>query len=112
MSSRKKIIASNHISEVCVFNLGGYLQKVLIEGKRKSLPVVINLHGGPGMPVPFCIGCRGMFPEFTNKYIMVYWDQLGCGCNVNERAKELSVSNYVDMTIEIVDLNLCLKQNY
>lgn len=102
MSGRKKIIASNKISEVCVFNLGGYLQKVLIEGKMKNLPIVINLHGGPGMPVPFCVGCRGMFPEFTSKYIMVYWDQLGCGCNINEGAKELSVSNYVDMTIDLV----------
>ncbi len=102
MLSKKKIIAGNLISEICVFNLAGYLQKVLIEGKTKDLPVVINLHGGPGMPVPFCVGCRGMFPEFTGKYIMVYWDQLGCGCNTDERAKNLSVSDYVDMTIDLV----------
>ena len=102
MLRRKKIIAGNMISEVCVFNLGGYFQKVLIEGKMKNLPVVINLHGGPGMPVPFCVGCRGMFQEYTSKYIMVYWDQLGCGCNADKSAKELSVSNYVDMTIDLV----------
>ncbi len=102
MLNRKKIIKSNMISKICNFNLGGYSQKVLIEGKMENLPVVINLHGGPGMPVPFCVGCRGMFPEYTDKYIMVYWDQLGCGCNADESAKDLSVSNYVDMTIDLV----------
>ena len=102
MASRKKIIAGNEISKIAVLRLGGYEQKVLIEGKRKDLPVVINLHGGPGMPIPFCVGCRGLFPEYTDKYIMVYWDQLGCGCNADTRAKDLSVSDYVDMTIDLV----------
>lgn len=98
----KKIIASNEISKICVLNLGGYEQKVLIEGKNNSLPIIISLHGGPGMPIPFCAGCRGMFPEYTDKYIMVYWDQLGCGCNVNKNAKQLTILNYVDMTIDLV----------
>ena len=78
---RKAIIEQNEISELVTFSLGGYEQKVLIEGKSKNLPVVITLHGGPGTPIPFSVGCRGLFPEFTDKFIMVYWDQLGCGKN-------------------------------
>lgn len=35
---RKEIIAKNEISELCSFTLGGYEQKVLIEGKKKTLP--------------------------------------------------------------------------
>lgn len=31
---------------------------MLIEGKNKDLPVVITLHGGPGTPIPFSVGCR------------------------------------------------------
>lgn len=56
---------------------GGYTQKVLMEGKEESLPIVITLHGGPGTPIPFSAGCRGLFPEFTNQFIMAYWDPLG-----------------------------------
>ena len=78
---RKAIIEGNKISEIYDWSLGGYNQKVLIEGKDTSLPVVITLHGGPGTPIPFSVGCRGLFPEFTDRFIMVYWDQLGCGIN-------------------------------
>lgn len=73
-SKRKQLIEQNEISEIYTFSLGGIPQKVLIEGKRKELPVVITLHGGPGSPVPFSVGCRGLFPMFTNRFMMVYWD--------------------------------------
>ena len=53
-------------AEICTFSLGGYPQKVLIEGRSQELPVVITLHGGPGTPIPFSVGCRGLFPEFTS----------------------------------------------
>ena len=56
---RKAIIEANKVSTVEEFILGGYPQKVLIEGKTKDLPVVITLHGGPGSPIPFCVGARG-----------------------------------------------------
>ena len=79
---RKQIIAGNEVSTLYTLNLGGYNQKVLVEGKSKTLPVVICLHGGPGTPIPFSVGCRGLFPEFTDQFIMVYWDQLGCGANM------------------------------
>ena len=35
---RKEIIAGNEISAVYEFVLGGHPQKVMIEGKEKSLP--------------------------------------------------------------------------
>jgi hypothetical protein len=37
---RKAIIAANEISEIRTYDLGGYSQKVLIEGKSKSNPIV------------------------------------------------------------------------
>ena len=40
---RKDVILSNEISELCVFTLNGYEQKVLIEGKRKDSPIIITL---------------------------------------------------------------------
>ena len=75
---RKNISTNNEISDLLSLALNGYEQKILIEGKSRTLPVVITLHGGPGTPIPFSVGCRGLFPEFTDNFIMVYWDQLGC----------------------------------
>lgn len=103
MSKRKKYINSCEISELATVQLGGITQKILIEGKSKNLPVVIMLHGGPGSPVPFSVGCRGLFPEWTDKVVMVYWDQLGCGINNYELDDNFHIENFVRMTCELVD---------
>lgn len=99
---RKQIIAGNEVSEIYTFNLGGVFQKVLIEGKSKKLPVVIALHGGPGSPVPFSVGCRGLFPEFTDRFIMVYWDQLGCGINDCNLKDKYGTDDFVGMTNDLI----------
>lgn len=99
---RKEIIANNEVSELYTLNLGGYNQKVLVEGKKKELPIVISLHGGPGTPIPFSVGCRGMFPQFTDKFIMVYWDQLGCGINNCVIDEKFTIESFVDMTKDLI----------
>ncbi len=109
MSKRKKYINSCEISELNTVQLGGIKQKILIEGKSKSLPVVIMLHGGPGSPVPFSVGCRGLFPEWTDKAVMVYWDQLGCGINNYKLDDSFHIENFVQMTCDLVDL---IKQRF
>ena len=101
--NNKKRKSSNEISELCSFSLGGYQQKVLIEGKSKDNPIVITLHGGPGTPIPFSVGCRGVFPEFTDEFIMVYWDQLGCGINNHVIDDSFSIDTFVQMTEEMIE---------
>ena len=66
------------------------------------MPVVLCLHGGPGSPIPFSVGCRGLFPNFTDKVIMVYWDQLGCGINNREIDNSFTVEQFVNMTVDLV----------
>lgn len=99
---RKQIIEQNEISEMYTFLLGKMPQKVLIEGKHKDLPVVVTLHGGPGSPIPFSGGCRGLFPMFTDHFIMVYWDQLGCGINDYKLKDTFSVDDFVEMTVDLI----------
>ncbi len=100
--NRKQIIAQNEVSELHTFLLGGVEQKVLIEGKSKELPVVLTLHGGPGSPIPFSVGCRGMFPEFTDHFLMVYWDQLGCGINDYKLNEDYIIDSFVNMTADLI----------
>lgn len=99
---RKQIIAENEISEIRGFVLGGVPQKVAIDGKKRSNPVVIFLHGGPGSPIPFSVGCRGMFPEITEAATMVYWDQLGCGINNCPIDDSYQIRNFVEMTRDLI----------
>lgn len=100
--ARREYIKSCEISEVAAVNLGGYEQKIAIEGKKKDLPVVICLHGGPGSPVPFSVGARGLFPAWTDKAVMVYWDQLGCGINNRKIDNFFSIDSFVEMTCDLV----------
>ncbi|MGL5084478.1 MAG: alpha/beta fold hydrolase, partial [Clostridium sp.] len=99
---RKKVIENNEIGVIENFTLGGYEQKVLIEGKSKDLPIVLTLHGGPGSPIPFSVGCRGLFPDFTDKFIMVYWDQLGCGINNYIIDESFTIDMFVNMTVDLI----------
>lgn len=99
---RKAVIDANKVSTVEEFVLGGYPQKVLIEGKNEDLPVVITLHGGPGTPIPFCVGARGLFPEFTDNCILVSWDQYGCGINNAKLPDDISINDFVNMTVELI----------
>ena len=101
---RKAYIESCEVSSVETALLGGYEQKFAIEGKSKTLPVVLCLHGGPGSPIPFSVGCRGLFPDFTDKLIMVYWDQLGCGINNREIDNSFTVEHFVNMTVDLIRL--------
>ncbi len=98
---RKDVISNNEISELCVFLLDGYEQKVLIEGRKKDFPVIITLHGGPGTPIPLSVGCRGLFPELTDNFIMVYWDQIGCGANNYVIDDTFSIDSFVQMTEDL-----------
>lgn len=100
---RKKIIDSNEISEIITVRLGEFEQKVLVEGKNSGLPVIIILHGGPGSPVPFGVGCRGLYPEITDKCILVSWDQYGCGINNAKLPDDISINDFVDMTSDLID---------
>lgn len=99
---RKEIIAANEISEIRTYVLGGYSQKVLIEGKRKSNPIILVLHGGPGSPIPFGVGCRGLFPELTDQATIVYWDQLGCGINNHIISEAFTIDIFIYMTIDLI----------
>ncbi len=101
-AKRKQYIDSCEISLVESVNLGGYKQKIAIEGKSKELPIVICLHGGPGSPVPFSVGCRGLFPDFTDRFIMVYWDQLGCGINNRKIDNGFTIEHFVKMTVDLI----------
>lgn len=106
---RKSIIDANEISLVKTYQLNGFDQKVSIEGKTEDLPLLIFLHGGPGMPVPYNVGTRGLFPEFTEQCIFVCWDQYGCGINNAELPADMCIDDYVEMT---KDLILSLKQEF
>lgn len=106
---RKQYIESCEVSLTAQVQLGGYRQTIALEGRKKSLPIVLFLHGGPGCPIPFSVGCRGLFPQFTDHFLMVYWDQLGCGINNYHIDNHFEIRDFVTMTCDLVHY---LKKQY
>lgn len=102
MSKRTRYLHSCQVLNTKEYTLYGYPQKVLFEGKYEENPIILYLHGGPGSPVPFCAGSRGLFPEVTERFIMAYWDQLGCGINDHVIDDRFSIGDYVSMTIDLL----------
>lgn len=99
---RKQTIEANEISEIAELMLGGFLQKILIDGRRKENPLLLCLHGGPGTPIPFSVGSRGLFPDLTERFTLVCWDQLGCGINNRPIGNEFHISDFVTMTRDLI----------
>ena len=100
--SRKTALQTYELSELRTLTLGGFPQKITIDGKTKTAPILISLHGGPGSPLPFSEGCRGMFPEITDKLTLVCWDQLGCGINDYPIDDSFRIKNFTDMTADLI----------
>ncbi|MCM1054835.1 MAG: alpha/beta hydrolase [Bacteroides sp.] len=99
---RKQIIESSEVSWVREAVLNGFTQKIMLDGKKKTNPAVICLHGGPGSPIPFSVGCRGLFPEITERLTLVCWDQLGCGANDRIIDDSFKIADFVRMTEDLV----------
>lgn len=99
---RAEYIKRCEVSQVKEYELGGYKQKVVFDGLKSSSPILLYLHGGPGFPIPFCEGSRGTFPDFSDHFIMVYWDQLGCGINNHLIDDTFTIAHFVNMTIDLI----------
>ena len=67
----------NSIAEVRWVELGGLPQWVMIRGENITNPVLILLHGGPGMSETSLF--RGFNAVLEKSYTVVYWDQRGAG---------------------------------
>jgi proline iminopeptidase len=65
------------VDEKSLIELGGEKQYVEITGASDQKPVLLFIHGGPGWPqTPFL---RYFNADIANKFILVSWDQRGCG---------------------------------
>ncbi|HIY97633.1 MAG TPA: alpha/beta hydrolase [Candidatus Borkfalkia excrementigallinarum] len=84
--------------------LNGNRQNIRIRASREGLPVILFLHGGPGV-------CDRHFvlenqSQIAENYTMVCWDQRGSGKSYSPDIKrqELSIEKYVDDAESLIDL--------
>lgn len=92
----------NSISEKLWVTIGNVRQGMMIRGKNTSNPVLLFLHGGPGMPTFFL---NDDYPTGLEEHFTVcYWEQRGAGIsyNGNVSVKEITVELLIADAIEVV----------
>jgi pimeloyl-ACP methyl ester carboxylesterase len=85
-------------------SLGGVPQWVLVRGRSTRNPVVLFLHGGPGMPAMYL--AHAWQRPLENDFVVVQWDRLGAGKSYfgEIRSRHLTVRRLLDDTYELVNV--------
>lgn len=84
--------------------LGGVPQSVLIRGRSRTNPVLLFLHGGPGMPAMYL--AHAWQRALEDDFVVVQWDRRGVGKSYfgDIPARHLTVRRLLDDTYELVNL--------
>jgi pimeloyl-ACP methyl ester carboxylesterase len=94
-------VIKNSIAEMRYVKIGGVEQFVLIRGKDIDNPLLLILHGGPGVPeLPMY---REHNSDLENYFTVVYWDQRGAGKSAVDSLveKDLTLDQFVEDAHEL-----------
>ena len=83
----------DHESNITV---NGSTQNIRVRAAKEGLPVILFLHGGPGVPDRHIV--LGKQSALAEKYTLVCWDQRGSGKSYRPSVKKekLSLRTYID----------------
>lgn len=71
------IFSENAIAKLEAVEINGDRQYLLIRGKDRTNPVLLFLHGGPGMPAMYL--AHAFQRPLENEFVVVHWDQRASG---------------------------------
>lgn len=100
---------SKEIAESKSITLNGQTQFVMIRGADRNNPVLLHLHGGPG--VSEIGGLRKYNHNLEKDFTVVYWDQRNAGKSFSDNfpASEIKVNKYIE---DVNAMVLYLKQKF
>ena len=83
--------------------LGDVDQYILIRGNDSSLPLLLFLHGGPGMPAMYL--AHAFQRELEKDFVVVQWDRRGAGKSYREEiSSTLDSEQLVADTVELTNV--------
>ncbi|AJY77618.1 hypothetical protein VN24_09090 [Paenibacillus beijingensis] len=111
MAQSRRIAAAGGISLARQVTLGGLKQSILIQAEKKGSPVMLVLHGGPGMPLPG-VSSRGVdwlfnlnSAQLVKRFTLVFWDQRGTGKTYapDTPPSSMNVEQFLSDAVELTD---------
>lgn len=100
---RHGVPLADSISEKLWIDVNGVEQGMFIQGRDRSNPVLLFLHGGPGMPEYFL---TEHYPTgLENDFTVAWWDQRGAGLSYRPgiAPETVTVEQLVSDTIAVSD---------
>jgi pimeloyl-ACP methyl ester carboxylesterase len=100
-----RIDSPNGISSLEEITLGGVKQWIFIRGTDQNNPVLVFLHGGPGMPILGMASARDLDAELIDHFTVVHWDQRGTGKSYDSDlpVSAVTVERIVEDCNELID---------
>ena len=97
-------VLPNSIASLEKIQLGGVEQTILIRGKNTSNPVLLFLHGGPGMPAMYL--SHAFQQPLEENFVVVQWDQRGAGKSYNKDipVETINVKQFMSDTVELTEM--------
>jgi len=93
------------VDEELFVRIGGAEQWISIRGRNRDNPVLLLLHGGPGMAASFLP--RDFFFSWTRDFTVVRWDQRGAGRSYGRSgplAAGITIDRMAQDGIEVAEL--------
>jgi pimeloyl-ACP methyl ester carboxylesterase len=88
--ARAAITTPDGVESLEPVTLGGVRQWILIRGRHRTSPLLLWLHGGPGMPtMPLA---HRHDADLIRRFVVVHWDQRGAGKSYDPRLAPESIT--------------------
>ncbi|GAA0309902.1 alpha/beta hydrolase [Sphingomonas oligophenolica] len=101
VAGRRRLPGEHAIDELTTWQIGGVPQAVQLRGNDARNPLLLYLHGGPGMPaMPFA---HAFQRDWEDQLTVVHWDQRNAGKTLALNGTEpgLDLACYVTDGLEI-----------
>lgn len=105
LEEETKIETDNGISSLEEITLGDLKQWIFIRGTDQKNPILIFLHGGPGVPAMGIASSRNLDAELIKHFTVVHWDQRGAGKSYNSNIpiNSMTFDRMVEDCNELID---------
>lgn len=98
------------IDEAFTTDIGGVNQFIRVRSQDRTNPVLLFLHGGPGISIRMVT--YNLFKPWTEYFTLVEWDQRGAGyseIDLSVLDGSMTIDQMVGDTVEVIDL---LRERY
>jgi len=104
LATSTRIDTPNGIESLESVEIGGVEQTIYLRGHDRNNPVMLFVHGGPGVPETGVARTFGL--RLEEHFVVVHWDQRGAGnsCSPDVPDESLRLEQYLSDTAELVNL--------